>query len=131
MLHLRVLIVLLFVLIWSIAALTIQQWGRVPHTHIVVGEVTSAEFAAHVTAEQEHVASEDQPHFHNGWILSVPFGDLGAFLAFLLVIALVADIALVLSQRSAPISPRACFMTQIHFEIPHPPPRSFFQLKVR
>ncbi|MBI4674588.1 MAG: hypothetical protein HY741_23330 [Chloroflexi bacterium] len=114
---------LLMVLIWLVVPLTIRQWGRVPHTHILIGSVTSEEFVAHVVAEEQRNVMPEPLHYQSGWILSVPFGDLGAFLAFLLVVALPVGLSLSLPQLSSPIQAFVCALVQIHCEIPHPPPR--------
>lgn len=123
MAHGRIVLALLIVLIWGSVPLALDRWGRVPHTHIVVGEVTSEEFAAHLAAEQQHGAMEEPLRYQSGWILSVPFGDLGAFLSFLLIIAPPAAAYLYSPHLSLPIGLPVYSSAQVYLKIPHPPPR--------
>lgn len=122
----RIVLALLIILIWGSMPLALDRWGRVPHTHIFVGEVTSQEFVAHLVAEVQRDAMHEPPHYQGGWILSVPFGDLGAFLAFLLVIAPPAAAYLNAPQFARALGLFVYALAQIHLEIPHPPPRFGF-----
>lgn len=126
MLQGRVLLALLIVVIWCIVPVVIKQWGRVPHTHILVGPVTDAELAAHLAFEQEQMQPGDTLEFRSGWILSVPFGDLGALLAFLLVVAPVSAHVLRVLQQSVPLLLLTFSLQAVSLTNPHPPPRSYF-----
>jgi hypothetical protein len=117
--------VLLIVLVWSFVPIAVKQWGRVPHTHVLIGNITEAELAAHIANEAAHAESAESLHFHNGWILSVPFGDLGTFLAFLLVLAPAVVVILALPMISISINAHELKMGSPFFEIPQPPPRLF------
>ena len=56
--------------------------NRVPHHHILVGNVSAGDLNAHLEAERfEQKPSSAEHQLHSGFILSIPFGDFLNFFA--------------------------------------------------
>ena len=126
----RVGAVLLSLSIWLLVPLTVGHWGRVPHTHILVGHVTELDMAEHLAREQPQAtvghAEENLPHWENGWILSVPFGNPGALFTFLFMLGLIPAIVLFQHDSVSFLVGRNFALKQIYFAIVPPPPRTDF-----
>ncbi len=125
MFHARIFTALLPLLVWLLVPLTMSHMGRVPHTHVLVGMVSDADMLAHLEAEADDHERDAGLHLRGGWILSVPFGDFGAFLAFVLVVALTDRIWIAPADLSHAVREQNFGQWFVPLPIPHPPPRVF------
>lgn len=123
----RLVTVLLAVCVWLLVPLSVGQWGRVPHTHVMIGRVTALDMAEHLAREQPHAVpghhEENLPHWESGWILSVPFGNPGVLFVFLFTLVLVQGIRIFSGAKSDRLCEFAFAIKHIHLPIPLPPPR--------
>jgi hypothetical protein len=126
----RLVTVLLAVCVWLVVPLTVGQWGRVPHTHVLIGHVTELDMAEHLAREQPHAAAghheENLPHWESGWILSVPFGNPGALFVLLFTLALAQAVELIQRQVSSFLVLRGFATKQVYLVRFPPPPRTDF-----
>lgn len=114
--------------VWLVVPLTVGQWGRMPHTHVLIGSVTDMDMAEHLAREQPHATvghDEDTlPHWEHGWILSVPFGNPAVLFTFLFSMAPVQGVVWMQHAWTRVFSDRDFLAKQIHLPVPFPPPRA-------
>lgn len=126
----RIVTALLLVLLWALVPITMPQWSRVPHTHVLIGHVTPDDMDAHLAAEAEsshaHRGESNAAdlHWQAGWILSIPFGDFGAFLAFVLAVMTVQIIVLAHHTKSQKLTVFGFTVAKFFFPPFKPPPRA-------
>ena len=136
MVYARFLTVALLFALWTIVPFALTHWGRLPHAHVLIGNVTESELQAHIFAEENNAAHHALSHqmgqqYQDGWILSIPFGSLGNFLAFVLVMVFAGVIVFSYCEIWHAVLARAFAARRVHLQIPHPPPRCVNTMQTR